>query len=511
MKNLAIYFLMLFTSVHAYAGFRSKEPVKWGKINPAEFSIQPAGSDANAPAIVLCDYGNIEISNRTFYNRHTRIKILNNEGLRYASVEIPYQSKNKHDVFYELKAQTLVLENGKVLTYKVEPSQIEDVKINDQWSKKKFTFPMVKPGVVIEYTYNLASLDFEKLDTWYFQRDIPVIWSEIRFNVPPPFTYLVSFENNRNLDAGEEGIYGEKLQWLYNTKARPRHFQMVQDNYLLFNTSENRYKVWALNDVRKKIIMKNLPGLNTSAGKQPVNYYYPQVRFDLFESSGNLPRAFRPLLLTTHDDYEYRGDMNALMNTSEYVGYVHYRMKTWSQFNDNLLKSENFGDYLIKSLGKANTLPASANELERVDAVYRFVKENFAWNGQYSDRAAQPFKNFMETRKGSSAELNLVLVNLFRQYGIQSDPVLIRTSDLGLPEKMFPVKNQFNHVIASAQIGGKTYLFDVTSNSGELNHLNKMDLGTSGWIVRKDNPGWIETFNAEGGKKIDEEIPIFEL
>jgi hypothetical protein len=36
-------------------------------------------------------------------------------------------------------------------------------------------------------------------------------------------------------------------------------------------------------------------------------------------------------------------------------------------------------------------------------------------------------------------------------------------------------------------------------------------LGTSGWIVRNDNPGWIETFNAEGGKKVDEEIPVFEL
>src|SRR5512133_946345 len=172
MKNLVIYLLMIVLSAPAYAGFKAKLPVRWGKVNPSEFSIQPSGTNASAPAIVLCDFGNIEISNRTFYTRHTRIKILNEDGLKYASVEIPYQSKYRHDDFMELKAQTMVLENGKILKYKVEPSQIEDIKINDQWSKKKFTFPMVKPGVIIEYEYNLASLDFEKLDTWYFQREI---------------------------------------------------------------------------------------------------------------------------------------------------------------------------------------------------------------------------------------------------------------------------------------------------------------------------------------------------
>jgi hypothetical protein len=411
----------------------------------------------------------------------------------------------------ELKAQTMVLENGKILKYKVEPSQIEDIKINDQWSKKKFTFPMVKPGVIIEYEYNLASLDFEKLDTWYFQREIPVIWSEIRFNIPPPFYYLVSFENNRQLAPDEEQVYGEKLQWLYNTKARPRRFALLDNNYLLFNTNENRYKVWAMNDMRKKIVMKNLPGLASANGDQPLSYVYPQVRFDLFESSGNLPRAFRPLLLTTHDDYEYHGDMQAMSDHSGYIGYIHFRLKTWPQFNNALLENEKFGQYLQKSVGKANALPETANELERVNAVYSFVKENFTWNGEYASLASQDFRKFLESKKGSSAELNLILVNLFRQYGIQSDPVLIRTSDLGMPEKMYPVKNQFNHVIASAEIGGKTYLFDVTSNSDALNRLNKLDLGTAGWVVRKDNPGWIETFVVGKNFEVNDDVPLFRM
>jgi hypothetical protein len=511
MKLLFISLLMIISSIPVFAGFRSKLPVKWGKISTSEFSIVPAGSDANASAIVLCDYSDIEITNRTFYTRHTRIKILNEDGLKYATVEIPYRLKNRHDVFYDLKAQTLVLVNGRVVEHKVAPASIEDIPINDTWSKKKFTFPMVKPGTIIEYRYRIASLDFEKLDTWYFQREIPTIWSEVRFNVPSPFTYLVSFENNRHLAPDEELVYGEKLQWLYSTRARPRRFKLIEDNFLLFNTNENRYKVWALNNMRKKIVMKNLPGFSDAREEKPFAQIYPQVRFDLFESAGNLPRMFRPLLLTTHDRYPEMNQWD-LHNDREFIGYLHYRLKTWSQFNENLLEHERFGQYLQKISGRADAIPVpDADELQKVNAIYQFVKKNYLWNGEFSHLAKQTFREFTEKRSGSSAEINLMLISLLRQQGIKSDPVLIRTNDLGMPEKMYPVKDQFNHVIATAEIGGKTYLFDATSNSNELNKLNNLDIGTEGWLVRRDVPGWIEIYSAGQEIKVDEDIPVFRL
>jgi hypothetical protein len=514
MKTRIILLLMIISSVPAYAGFREKLPIHWGKVSLAEFSIVPQGRDSAAPAIVLCDFGDIEISNRTFYARHTRIKILKEEGLQYASIEIPYQTKDRHDVFYELKARTYVLQNGKIIVYKVLPSHIEDIKINDQWSKKKFTFPNASPGAIVEFKYTVASLDFEKLDTWYFQREIPTLWSELRFQVPSPFIYLVSFENNRQLAQDEEMVYGQKLQWLYATRARKRRNELVRSNYLLFATRENRYKVWAMNNVKKKIVMKNLPGLSTSYEAQPVVYNYPQVRFDLFESSGNLPKAFRPLILTTHKDYETRGEWQLMHDRSAIIGYVQFRLKTWSQFNAILLEHERFGQYLIKNAGGTRLYDSiargSTSKQELLSAIYNYVRYNYKWDGQFSLYASQDFNKFIGKRTGSSADLNLLLVNLLRQNGIHCDPLLIRTSDLGMPEKMYPVKGQFNHVIALAEIGGVEYLLDATSSSSDMNKLNKPDIGTLGWIVREDNPGWIDIFLTEG-KGGNEELPVFRL
>ena len=76
MKKLVIFLLMIISSVSSYAGFRSGLPVKWGKISTSEFSIVPSGTDASASAIVLCDYGDIEITNRTFYPGIHELKFL---------------------------------------------------------------------------------------------------------------------------------------------------------------------------------------------------------------------------------------------------------------------------------------------------------------------------------------------------------------------------------------------------------------------------------------------------
>jgi len=508
MKIRISIILIMLSTIGAFGGFGEKYPIRFGKISISEFSVLPRGIDSAAPAVVLCDLGDIEISNRTFYTRHTRIRIMNEAGLRYASVEIPFQTRNRHDDFYELKARTVVLENGKMQAYKVLPGQIENIKINERWSIRKFTFPHAKPGAIIEYKYTLASLDFENLDTWYFQREIPTLWSELRFQVPPPFVYLVTFENNRTLTPEEEQGFGNRLQWLYETGQRRRRAELAGNHDLLFATPENRYKVWAMNNMRKKIVMKNLPGLSDVAGEQSVADFYPRVRFDLFESSGNLPRSFRRLLLTTRNDYETRGEWTLMHDRTAIPGYIHFRLKTWSQFNAVLLDHERFGKYLMKyaPVGqlKDSIGSESRDEAKRLVSVYQYIKNNFRWNGELNMYANQEFKDFIRNRTGSSAEINLMLVNLLRHAGLKADPLLVRTKDLGMPEKMYPVKNQFNHVIAVAEIRGKQFLLDATSNSPDLKKLNQKDIGTQGWIVREKDPGWIEIFSQEDPGKPDD-------
>jgi hypothetical protein len=508
MKTYINILLFLLFTLPAFAGNSDRYPIRWNKITSAEFKVKPSGRDSAASAIVLCDFGNIEVTNRTFYSRHTRIKILKNDGLRYATVEIPYQTKDRHDEITKIKARTLIMENGKILEYNLPAGEMERIEINNRWSKLRFTFPKVAPGAIIEYEYTIASLDFENLDTWYFQCEIPTMWSELRFEVPEPYVYLVTYENNRTLAPDEVEDYGRKMQWLFDTKPRKRRIDLARNNELLYATPENRFKVWALNDRRKTITMRNLPGLAIVPGNQPLIDFYPRVTFDLFESSGNLPMSFRPLLLTTTDDYDTRGEWSLMWDEHAIPGYIHYRLKTWSQFNESLLQQDRFGKYLVKNSGGNYLIDSLTHRSEdpevRLAAIYSYVVRNFKWNGEYSMYANQSFDDFLRQQRGSSAEINLLLVNMLQRAGIKTDPLLVRTNDLGAPETMYPVRHQFNHVIAVAEIYGTQILLDATSGTTDLRMLNKKDIGTQGWIVSESNPGWIDIFSPRGNAPITE-------
>jgi hypothetical protein len=84
MKVRLLIILLTMPFIRAFSGFNEKVPIKWGKINASEFNINSYNKDSTVHAIVLCDFGNIEISNRTYYTRHTRIKIIDEDGLKYA-------------------------------------------------------------------------------------------------------------------------------------------------------------------------------------------------------------------------------------------------------------------------------------------------------------------------------------------------------------------------------------------------------------------------------------------
>jgi hypothetical protein len=497
MKKLvfASVFMMFLTS-YGFC-YVDKYPIRWGKITESEFEIKSFQGDTSVSAIILCDFGDIKITNRTFYTRHVRIKILKESGLKYANIEIPYKDWNKHDDIIELKAQAYNLENGKIVKYKTKYRDIADVKVDNKWRKKIINIAGARPGSIIEYYYTIASLDFMKLDDWYFQSSMPCLWSEIRIDVPEPFIYLVTYQKGKPLSPDEELVFAKDLEWLYNTKRMKRRIELAERNHVLYESPDKNYRVYVINDMKKKIIMKNMPGVETAKGYISVKDYYPKLRFQLFESSGRLPWIFRPLIYTTLDDYETSTRWE-LYHSFRNTGYVHYKLDTWPEMNEKLLESDRFGMQLLKHIDYIpvfdSILPGKNSAREKMIAIYDFVRTSMTWNKQFTvyldNGLAKPFNK----KEGTSSEINMIMVYLLRRAGLDVYPVLLRTNDLGMPETVYPAHNQFNHVIAMVKIGGETHLLDAIDAGRPYNILPEKDLYTKGWIVSKDDYGWLNLF-----------------
>lgn len=485
--SLTIFiFITLFQHV---VGIEDPPPIKWGKISTAEKSISSETFSEHTPAVVLCDFGSIEITNRTMYSRHVRMKVLSEEGLGYAKIEIPYLAANKYDDVLELKAQTINIdERGEITKFNIRHNQIKDEIIDRKWRKKVFVFPAVKPGSIIEYKYKIASLDFVKLKDWYFKADIPILWSEIRFETPQPFTYLVTYKKGKDLTYEEKEAYVRRLQWMFDQKPRHTRHELLKNNNVLYEAPRGNYRVYVLNNIQKRIVMNDIPGFDEKSSE--VKAEAPHLSFHLYKAEGPLPYWFKPLLLSAKTENPEDLSVFSRWYSAEYFGHIYYRLRNWEEFNDNLLQNKNFGLQLSRSIipkQQLDSIAKGATEYSKIENILAYVKSNIKWNGEYSTYATGDLNKIIEKKEGNSAVLNLTLINLLRRAGFTVNPILVKTNTLNRVETVYPVHKQFNHVLAYISDGSKNILLDATGNQYKI----VQGVNDIGWIVDREEYGWL--------------------
>ena len=197
MKKLLLP-LLLFSTVSIPIFSQEKSKAKFGNVTEADFAKTVYEVDSNAHAVVLADIGSTDIEGNTkgwfslVYKHYKRVHILNKNGYDIADVSISlYTSGSDEEQLDKLKAVTYNLENGKVVETKldVKNSVFKD-KINKNFVVKKFTFPNVKEGSIIEFEYTITSDFLRNLQPWEFQGAYPRLWSEYNLTLPAFFHYV---------------------------------------------------------------------------------------------------------------------------------------------------------------------------------------------------------------------------------------------------------------------------------------------------------------------------------
>ena len=104
------------------------------------------------------------------FSIHGIIKILKKGGVSEANIRVRVPSKSN------VKARTYNLENGEVVVTKMKGESIFKEIVEGNVSAIRFSLPNVKEGSIIEFSYFFTGIPY----SWEFQKEIPVIWSELR-------------------------------------------------------------------------------------------------------------------------------------------------------------------------------------------------------------------------------------------------------------------------------------------------------------------------------------------
>jgi len=123
-------------------------------VSAEELAMKSEPLAPGAPAIILFREVDRDDKNGHQYSYY-RIKILTEEGRKYADIEIPYFDKLDH--LKDLKART-IRPDGSIVNFEGKPFEKTVVKARGlKYLAKTFTLPDVQVGSIIEYYYELNS------------------------------------------------------------------------------------------------------------------------------------------------------------------------------------------------------------------------------------------------------------------------------------------------------------------------------------------------------------------
>jgi hypothetical protein len=444
--------------------------IKFGQPEPADFSAKSFVADSAAPAVVLYDYGStrFRLKGASFQlesDRVTRIKILKKAGYDLATIEVPlYHRDGSEEKIVSLRGFTYNEVGGKVEKVKLEIDKAFVEERTKNIRVRKFTLPNVREGAVIEYAYTVTSDFLFNFQDWTFQREVPTRWSEFQATIPEYFDYKMLMQGYEPLalQTREE----QQAQYSLHTEGG-----FVEGGGGGFTANPGR-----------------VAATNETITAQATNYHWAMQ---------NVPALRDEAFMTTSLDYVARINFELAGTKMPGAGY-HNVAGTWEKINADLLTNDEFGG----QLGKVAFLDAALKPLiaqypdpaARAAAVRELVLKSVKYDGTNRYSASGPLKKSYELHRGTSADVNLLLIAALRQAGLPAQPVILSTRAHGRVNQMFPLLEQFNYVIGVLPLAdNKELLLDATEPLLPCGMLPTRCLNQTGRLVAdKDQAGrWV--------------------
>ncbi len=414
MSRLLI-FLFLFTGFDLYA---QENKTTFGEVPYEELAAKVFEIDSSAEAIKLYEKGETYFlfdgsGSMGYYmetKMHVRIKIIKTSGLRHGTVIIPYYQGDigKEEVVSGLKGLTYNLNKGQVVKEELGSKSIFTEKVRDKYYHKKLSFQNVKEGSIIEYQYTIQTplMVRDKPRTWYFQSEIPVLWSELNISIPPHFYYQI--------------ISGGYL---------PLHINEKSNVFIAMGHSR-----LDANGIKYRLVVKDAPAFKDEPFISTEDDYLSKIEFELSRIA--IPGDVVKNLSVTWEDID--------------------RSLLYSEYWGNKLKKNNFLEDQVKVL---KLIP---DMKERLDKAHAIMSSQMKWNGREGLYVIDDLKRVYENKTGSATEMNMLMLVLLREAGFQAHPVILSTRNNGMINPLFPLMDRFNYTLVMVELDGERIMIDIT-------------------------------------------------
>ena len=214
MSRSCVVLLCVLAAANAFAGFSQTQDFR--PATPAELAMKDVDYAPGAAAVIL-DWIEVDDDTQSVSSEYYRIKVLTDEGKKYADVEVPYFAGYPvNGRVTDISGRT-IQPDGKIVPF--------DGKVYDKillkgaglrLRAKTFSLPAVQAGSIIEYRYQRRWAALLLMNTlWSIQRDIPVLHARMSLKPFDSNGEYSSFFTYHNLPTGKVPEPGKGREKVY--------------------------------------------------------------------------------------------------------------------------------------------------------------------------------------------------------------------------------------------------------------------------------------------------------
>lgn len=426
MKKFLSIILSLFCT------YLAAQATKFGKVTLDELKAEHCEKfpEAKAEILACSNEMHYEIIGGSIYlmeKKYFKVKVYDKSTDWVNQEIVAYKNSSEKEEITGFKANSYNLENGKIVKNEVQRKETFKEDATRDYTQYNFTFPNIKEGSIIEWTYTKSSPFIRANDRWYFQYDIPA--QNVYFEAAvPQYTYnRIDFRNQipasdvKTKEQTIDGYPNSVYQIVYN------NIQPTYEEPYLFN----------------------------------IEHFRPSIKIEISEISvqGQSDKNY----ITSWET------LNAYLNSSDYFGK---HLKTNKIFTEETQK-----------IVTPNMTPS-----QKLDTIFNFVKSKMGFNGKDRLNFKTPLNQVYNSKTGESTQINFIAIQMLRAAGIEAYPLITSTIQHGYINPQSPTVTDFNHTLVYAKLPNDTvnYYFDASEKRSAINILPKKDIGTFGVILLKD-------------------------
>lgn len=408
---------------------------EFGEITASERALAECSFDKEAEAVVIFDEASADYNyqHNLIFTRRTRLKILKPRGNRHGDIAIHYIHKEDAEDISSIEAYTCNYTNSGTVP---EIKRVPNASIYRQKVNERVSV-------------------------------VKIAMPDVQAGSIIEYKYVNTAKNYHYLD-----------DWYFQSELPVMHSQFtlsVMPNYeFTYRVHKSEQFPIVIKDEKGtgkiQFVMNNIAGLRDEPFMDAEKDYLQHIEFQL---SG------------------YEGTFGG---TTRY-------MTTWDEVTRELMSNPVFGVQLNKNIPvgdewklKVQMIPAP---FEKMAAIYNFVYKNIQWNFMGGIGAVSGVKETWEKKKGSSSDINLLLINLLKEAGLEVYPLLVSERGHGKVNPEYPFIDQFNKVMAYVLIDGKKYVLDAAGSYTPPFMIPFSVINTKAFVVTRKKGGIVSLTETE--------------